>query len=124
MKALSLRADYAWDVMTLEKTEEYRTWNTKHRGDLLICSTQQKMRGFVSGHALCVVSVTDVTYEPDDGIYTWFLDYRYPVVPFSVKGRQRLYNVDDALIKPAITGESTPEEKEAYRKTIFSLITF
>ena len=47
MKALSIRSDYAADIMNGTKTEEYRSWSTKYRGDLLICNTAKKIRGFV-----------------------------------------------------------------------------
>ena len=120
MKALSLRSDYAWDVMTGEKPEEYRPWNTTHRGDLLICSTQKPIRGYVPGHALCVVSVEDVEYR--DGIYAWILKYRYPVDPFPVKGQQRLYTVNDDLIKPALPKDYTDEDLKAYREKLIGLM--
>lgn len=120
MKALSLRSDYAWDVMDGSKIEEYRTWNTNHRGDLLICSTQKRIKGYVPGHALVVVSVVDVEYI--DGIYAWKLEYRYPVDPFPVKGQQRLFNVDDALIKPALPKDYTDDQLNAYREKLTSLM--
>lgn len=55
MKALSIRSDYAADIMNGTKTEEYRSWSTKYRGDLLICNTAKKIRGFVPGYAFVLL---------------------------------------------------------------------
>ncbi|MFC4770620.1 ASCH domain-containing protein [Enterococcus hermanniensis] len=98
MRALSLRPDYAWEVLTGEKVFEYRTWPTKHRGDLLICATAKKIEGFISRHAIVVVEVTDCQ-KLSDGTYAWKLDNIRCIKPFPVKGQQRLFNVDDSLIE-------------------------
>lgn len=98
MKALSLRADYAWDVLTGDKTVEYRSWPTKYRGDLLICATAQKIPETIPGHAIVVVRVKDVK-KLGERQYAWQLDHVRAIEPFPVKGRQRLFNVDDSLIK-------------------------
>lgn len=60
MKALSLRSDYALDVLSGDKTIEYRSWPTKYRGDLLICATAHKIPKTIPGHALVVVRLKDV----------------------------------------------------------------
>ena len=39
MKALSIQNPYAHIILCGEKTIENRTWKTKYRGDLLICSS-------------------------------------------------------------------------------------
>mgnify|MGYP002711946964 CR=1 FL=1 len=38
MKAKSIHAEYATDITTGKTTEEYRSWPTSYRGDILICS--------------------------------------------------------------------------------------
>lgn len=98
MKAISLRPDYALDVLTGEKTKEYRTWNTKHRGDLLICSTARKLPGTIPSTALCVVELTNVK-ELANHTFCWELDNLRFINPFKVKGQQGFYYVDDSLIK-------------------------
>ena len=73
MKALSIRSDYAADIMNGTKTEEYRSWSTKYRGDLLICNTAKKIRGFVPGYALCVAKIVGIEQRQDQGgsYYAW-----------------------------------------------------
>ncbi len=44
MQALSIRPEFAMEILVGEKTEEYRTWKTHHRGDLLICNSARKRR--------------------------------------------------------------------------------
>lgn len=64
MKALSLHPENAAAVAWGDKLVEYRTWQTKYRGPLLICASAKKTAGFL------------------------------------IKGRQRLFEVDEDLIKP------------------------
>ena len=56
MKALSIMPYYASCIASGEKVEEYRSWKTDHRGDLLICaSSRNEGPDLVRGHAICVV---------------------------------------------------------------------
>lgn len=98
MKALSIRPDYVADIFDGNKTKEYRSWNTSHRGKLLICATARKLPGFVSGHATCVVDLTDVK-KLSDGTFAWIIENVEVIKPVPVKGQQRLFDVDDELIK-------------------------
>ena len=97
MKALSLRADYAMDILTGDKTVEYRSWKTDYRGDLLICATQKKIPGTIPGHALIVCELVDIK-RLEDGQYAWQLDNFRTIYPFPVKGKLKLFDVDDDLI--------------------------
>ena len=55
-KAISLKQPYANLVCEGKKKIETRTWNTKYRGDLVICSSQSpKIEPF--GKALCIVEI-------------------------------------------------------------------
>ncbi|MBU1046595.1 ASCH domain-containing protein [Patescibacteria group bacterium] len=57
-KAISLKQPYANLVCEGKKTIETRTWDTKYRGDLVICSPQNpKIEPY--GKALCIVEVFD-----------------------------------------------------------------
>lgn len=99
MKALSLHPMYAADIATGNKVEEYRTWQTNHRGKLLICASQYNDGWFFPrGYALCVVDVVGMK-QLDDGSYAWQLENVRPVQPFKVKGKLHLYDVNDKLIK-------------------------
>lgn len=124
MKAISVKQPFAFEIMSGRKTIEVRTWDTLHRGDLLICSSgkpafsREEMEEiedeygctFLYGHALCIVRVGDVRYmkqgdeekalmdEIDPEAFSWLLDEVRPVIPFPVKGKQGLFDVDDSLI--------------------------
>ncbi|MFD1394178.1 ASCH domain-containing protein [Lacticaseibacillus jixianensis] len=124
MKALSIRADYAWQILIGEKTSEYRSWPTKHRGDLLICSTAQRIAGTIPGHALCVVQIVDcIKLGPNS--YEWKIgDGGFYIRPFPVKGKQRLFNIeDDLIVFDPITNETDEAKTDAWvRKYIDPLI--
>ena len=100
MKALSLHPMYATEIAVGDKPEEYRTWQTSYRGDLLICaSTYNDGWEYPRGYALCVVNLYDIKWSEEDECYAWQLRNIRPVVPFPVKGKLHLYDVDDKLIR-------------------------
>jgi hypothetical protein len=124
MKAISVRQPFAFEIMSGQKTIEVRTWDSLHRGDLLICSpgkpafSVEEMEEleeeygctFLYGQALCIVRIVDVRLmmqgdedkalvdEIDPEAYCWVIEDVRPVIPFPVKGKQGLFEVDDALI--------------------------
>lgn len=114
MKALSMRPEWAIQVVLGYKSVECRTWATDHRGPLLVCSSSRKSPGSIAGHALCVVDVEGVEpfgpehleaacmypEEMPDAAYAWRLSEPRLVEPFPVKGRLRLFDVPDGLVKP------------------------
>lgn len=111
MKALSIHPEYAMNIIKGLKTVEVRSWTTKYRGDLLVCSTAKKGKGLVSGHALGVVTLSDVSpmkrgharaamvneYENWDGYYAWTLKNPRPIVPFPIKGKLSLWECDHSI---------------------------
>jgi len=126
MKTLCVRPEWAMPITVGMKTVECRTWRTKYRGDLLICSSARKTDGCVCGSGLCVVSldsiepftkkhlfsaVMEADDMPDDA-YAWILTNCRMVEPFPVKGRLNLFEVPDEDIH--IIGEPTPELVERY----------
>jgi len=124
MKALSVQQPFAYEILVGQKIIEVRTWDSLHRGDLLICSSGKPAFSkddmeeiedeygctFLYGHALCVVRIADVrlmqkgdeegalTDQIDPEGYSWIIEDVRPVVPFPVKGKQGLFDVDDELI--------------------------
>lgn len=110
MKALSIHPGYAMAIVLGEKTVECRTWKTDYRGDILICSTAKKQFGTIPGHALGVVTLTDIVpftknhlkaacmdYMPDGDAFAWLLkDYRL-IKPIPLKGRLSLWNYDGPI---------------------------
>jgi len=67
----------------------------------LICATAKKTPGAISGHALCVVYL-DAINVLNDGTYAWKLTNLRYLKPFKIKGKQRLYDVDDVVIQEAL----------------------
>lgn len=135
MKAISIQQPWAHLILIGEKEYEYRTWNTEHRGDLLICSSANpKIEDTISGCALCVVNVTDVILatrknyaelgldEPPkrgEKIYAWKLEDVRVINPFPVKGKLNFYYVDDELIHIQ-DDEMTDEETQEWYNEYFA----
>ena len=126
MKAISIQNPFAHWIMCGEKTIEVRSWNTEHRGDLLICSSASpKIPAMISGHALCIVTLDKVTKlkkkdleaacmdeMPDGDCFAWHLSNLRIVKPFPVKGKLNFYYVDDELIEIIDDGSLTPEQSD------------
>lgn len=99
MKAISIKNPYATQILRGTKTIEYRSWDTKHRGELLVCSSANpKVPGMLSGYALCVVNLVDTTYNAMEDIYEWHLEDVRKIKAFPVKGKLNFFDVDDSLI--------------------------
>lgn len=111
MKAISIKNPYATQIMRGTKIIEYRSWDTKHRGDLLICSSANpKVPGMLSGYALCVVNLVDAIYNAAEDVYEWHLTDVRKIKAFPVKGKLNFFDVDEALIH--YPGEKAVEEQE------------
>ncbi len=70
LKALSVRQPYAQQILTGKKKIEYRSWPTKYRGPLVICSSRTPEKGepgwsedLLLGHALGLVQLVDCIEE-------------------------------------------------------------
>ena len=115
MKALSIRQPWASLVAAGLKTVECRTWKTKYRGPLLICSSKGDFEindGMIApgGMALGVVELVDIApmveadleaaYLPtewhEDALkgFAWHMKKLYEIKPFPIKGKLNIYNVD------------------------------
>lgn len=98
MKALSIMPYYASLIAAGEKVEEYRSWQTEYRGDLLICaSSRNEGPDLVRGHAICVVELYDIRKDGDRD-FAWLIRNVRFVEPFPVKGKLHLYDVEDDKI--------------------------
>lgn len=100
MKALSVRGDYVMDMITGKKKIEYRTWSTKYRGPLLMCSTAKKVAGAAPGYAVCVVNLKSIEWDDFDDCFHWIIELQDLIEPVPVKGQLKLFNVDDSMITP------------------------
>lgn len=126
MKTLSVHPYYAMGIIEGYKTIECRTWKTDYRGDLVICSTQKKHPGTISGHALGVVTLEDIVpfkrkhledalmlpedYQP--GCYAWILTNNRPIVPQPVKGKLSLWNYTGPIVYAPIEEWVENEDEE------------
>lgn len=128
VKALSVLAPYAMDIFDGLKTVEWRSWKTDYRGDLLICSSSRKFEGCISGHALCMVELIDVVpftkkhldkalmdEVPDPAGYAWIIGNVRQIVPFALKGKLHIYDVDASMVE-VLSPINTPESKEEYER--------
>ena len=129
MKAISVQNPWAHFITTGEKTIEVRSWNTEHRGDLLICSSSApKIPGMISGCAVCIASLDDVVpfkkkhleaacmdEMPEPKSYAWILSNIRLIKPFAVKGKLNFYHVDDNEIVELVgeNGELTEDERNS-----------
>lgn len=129
MKAISLRPEWAHLVLCGEKTIECRSWQTDYRGDILICSSAMKRKGCISGHGLIVAELVDIHPFTKDDLeeacmdelpngtqYAWVLDNFKDIKPFEVKGKLKLFDVEDSLIE-FLPEAQTEAEADAIYKT-------
>lgn len=118
MKALVVRQPYASAIALGEKSIEYRTWKTDHRGGVLIVSAAKPLIRFPeddedlpgvtlpAGFAFCAVMLEDCRpfteadldaaqfdEMPSKPGYAWVLTKPQEIRPFPVKGKQRLFDV-------------------------------
>ena len=135
LKALSIHPYYACMIFSGDKTVECRTWDTKYRGDLLICSTAKKLKYTIPGHALCVVRLVDVVpftkghlklacMEPQDwtpGLFAWLLEDVRIIKPIPLKGRLGLWDYDGPIeyLEPPKTDEEDEEQYNMYWRDLF-----
>ena len=104
-KAISLKQPYANLVCSGKKTIETRKWNTKYRGDIVICSSKKPVIP-PAGYALCIVEL--VSTEPMKKehekkacikvyprAWAWHLkNIRILKKPVSIKGQLGIYEID------------------------------
>ena len=127
MKALSVKQPWSGLISIGAKKLESRTWNTNYVGELLICSSLTESKEPIlyenlefnlmnhknilstKGKALSVATLVGcMPYTPNHCIqtlcnhfdgYVWKLVNIRRIVPFDVKGKLSLFEVDDSKIK-------------------------
>ncbi|MEJ0054034.1 MAG: ASCH domain-containing protein [bacterium] len=104
-KAISLKQPFANWVAEGKKTIETRKWNTKYRGDLVICSSKKPAID-PAGYALCLVELYDtwpMRKEDEtgaccklyDGAYAWLIRNVRPIhPPVPVKGQLSIFDFE------------------------------
>ena len=112
MTALSIDPEYCQYIHDEEKTIECRTWQTKHRGEILVCASKTPVPGYINGYAYFTAELTGIEPfneshlkeammddMPDTKCYAWHLDNIQAIYPIPVRGKMGLFDVDDSLIK-------------------------
>lgn len=104
MKALSIQQPFIYFILTGDKPEEYRTWKTNYRGDILLCSSlgvpsdfRTEKEKFPRGYALGVVELVDIKFNEEFEEYDWILDNIRLIKPFPAKGKLNLFEVDTEI---------------------------
>ncbi|NQU54094.1 MAG: ASCH domain-containing protein [Bacteroidetes bacterium] len=110
-KALSVKQPHADNIANGRKRIELRNQNTKHRGDVLICSSASPViDGLMSGCSLCFVELYEVkkvseltedekkstfvsTELMNEYEFAWLLRDPRRVIEFPVKGQLGIYNL-------------------------------
>ena len=106
MKAISIKQPFIDLIIKGQKTLEIRSWQTKVRGDVLLCSSANpKIKGLLSGYALAIAEIVDCRpfmkkdamlaccgYEP--GLYAWELANIRKIKPFPVKGKLGFFHIE------------------------------
>lgn len=123
MRALSVKRPWSELIALGQKTVEVRSWSTKYRGPLLICTStnvdaeacealdiDRDKAGRYRGAMCCVVELNVIAESTKDGYrrgamcdvrrgdFLWRLVNPRRVAPVRVKGRLGLYDVNDSLI--------------------------
>lgn len=112
MKALMLKPEYVADIISGDKTVEYRSWPTNFRGDILLgCSATRYARGYLAA----IVEITDCQYDRVDGVYVWSIDNVRCIEPVPIIGKLRLFETGIQLSDVRII-ETDDEINEAYDK--------
>lgn len=110
MKALMLKPEFVADILDGIKTEEYRSWSTDYRGDLLIgCTATKYSRSYLAA----LVTVIDCRYDAQEKIYVWRLDNVRAIKPLPITGKMRIF---DTNIQPEdiVLLNTEKEVNEAY----------
>lgn len=106
MKALTVKQPWASLIAGGKKTLEVRTWQTSHRGPLLICSSKKPILGLLPvGVSVCIVEVVGcrpMTVEDEaaacfacfDGAFVWELNNVQPVEHKKIQGKLSIFEVN------------------------------
>ncbi|NOG40471.1 MULTISPECIES: ASCH domain-containing protein [Candidatus Brocadia] len=106
MKAISIKQPFIGWILEGKKTLEIRSWQTKIRGDILLCSSKfPKIGELPLGHAVAIAEIVGCRpfmkkdaklaccgYEP--GLYAWELANIRKIKAFPVKGKLGFFHIE------------------------------
>jgi hypothetical protein len=108
MKALSIESEYVTLIIEGEKTNEYRSWITHHRGKILLhCKS---IPGWSHGFIMGVAEIVDCK-EIDQG-YAFVLENPREVLPIKLRGMQKIFNVEIDESELVYTDEHWGDEEK------------
>ena len=105
MKALSVKQPWANMIARGGKTIELRSWTTRHRGDLIICSSKRPNIPPV-GAAVAIVNLVECrkATQKDEGEaccvvrvgkdFAWIFENIRKITPWPVQGTLGLFDVE------------------------------
>ena len=106
MKALCIRQPFASMLAALAPITETRMWSTKYRGPILIVASKTGAPpGMPTGQAVAICELTECRHVTAQDAktaycvsspeaYAWIFTNMRPVIPFNVRGRQGLFDVE------------------------------
>ncbi len=119
MKTLSIKQPYAEQILLGEKTIEYRTWRTHHRGDFLIHASKKPATNSFSdldlanldyGKIVGIVELVNVVGYPD-GSYGWILENPRRIDPITHNGRLMFWDYAGEITISKRTSVEGSQEK-------------
>lgn len=98
LRCLTVRQPWASEILSGDKTVEYRDWTTHYRGDLLITVAGKRVPGHPGpyGVALCIVRLVDVVVTRDGP--EWMLADPRAVPVVGVLGKLKLWAPSAELV--------------------------
>lgn len=84
MKALVIRQPWASQIISGKKKIEYRSWQTKYRGEILIVSEKK---------AIGIMNISNIKYNPETKMFEWIISDVRKIKPFPVRGKLGLFEV-------------------------------
>lgn len=97
LRALTIKQPYVGEILRGEKPEEYRTWGTDYRGDMLLTASANPRTQGPHGCTICVVELYACDWFEAHDAFSWALRNVRPVKRLAITGRLGLWTVEQAL---------------------------
>src|SRR5258708_6005086 len=121
-KALSIKQPHIHRIINGTKTYEIRSWKTKYRGDLVLCSSKEFDRSalllddeisylkdhnnkIIMGHAIAIGRIKEIYQFKNEhaqgamagwreNLFAWEMEIIRKIDPVPVKGKLGIFNID------------------------------
>jgi hypothetical protein len=106
MKAISIKQPWASQIISGQKAEEYRSWATRYRGEILICASKSpQIEGLPSGQICGIATIANVV-ETDSG-FAWIMTNPRAVEHVPCRGMPGIFEIPDSEGKEEEHAEET-----------------